>query len=101
MLVYHLISAGREALEAHGGLYPNGDDFSTAVWQTLTCGFGWGGRKAIPSDKSHYEAFMECYREALDDLRASSGRTIPIGGGTRVARNDAELLGTAARSSAE
>ena len=72
--------------------YPNGDGFLTAVWQTLTCGFGWGGRKAIPSDETHYEAFMERYREALDDLRASSGRTIPMSISTRVAHNDAKLL---------
>jgi hypothetical protein len=89
MVVYHLISAGREALGTHGGLYPNGDDFSTAVWQTLICGSGWGERKA---DKTHYEAFMECYREALDDLRASDGRAIPMSAGARVVRNDAERL---------
>lgn len=64
-IVDHLTFAGQEALESCGRRYPNGDDLSEATWQTLVCGRGWGERRSNAADKTHYDAFLERYRDQL------------------------------------
>lgn len=89
MGVHHLLSMGSKVIEALGGTYPNGDDLSTAVWQTLVCGMGWNGKRTQDSDKNHFEAFLRCYQDELTEMRASGGRGYRGSIGTRLDRNAA------------
>lgn len=52
------------AMEQRGGRYPNGDSISTATWQTLVCGMMHGENKAVRRYKVHYNAFLECHKDA-------------------------------------
>jgi hypothetical protein len=70
------------------GRYPNGDSISTALWQTLTCGMIRGEHRAMPSDEIHFDAFLECYRDALKYRRSVMFPGIE---GRRVERNDVDL----------
>jgi hypothetical protein len=64
------------------GKYPNGESVSAAIWQTLICGT-IRERRALPSDKTSYDAFLECleieYRSAsfpdIEGSRVEQGET--------------------------
>ncbi|KAM5383710.1 hypothetical protein ACJZ2D_001699 [Fusarium nematophilum] len=87
LIVHHITRAANE-LEGSHGVYPNGDDFSTAIWQTLMCGLGWGGeRRANPSDHIHYNAFLNRYRDALQEMQSNGGQ-VPTMLGGRILRNE-------------
>ena len=90
-LVYHIFSAGSNALDALDGLYPNGVDLLTAVWHTLILGLGWNGKRVKQIDKNHFYAFLKCYQEQLIDLFASSGQRMTTSLGTEIARNESEF----------
>ncbi|KAK4244139.1 heterokaryon incompatibility protein-domain-containing protein [Corynascus novoguineensis] len=54
-------------LRARGHGYPGGRRFSTAIWQTLTCGTIRGEQQAADSDEVHYDAFLECLEDRKSD----------------------------------
>jgi hypothetical protein len=74
------------------GRYPIGDDFSTAIWQTLTCGLGWGARRrATSADRVHYDAFLARYRDVLEEIQSQGGRNVPTILDGSIVRNEEDL----------
>jgi hypothetical protein len=90
LIVYHITRAAND-LEDRRGRYLNGDDFSTAIWHTLSCGFGWEGRRrATSADRVHYDAFLVRHKDAMDEIQSQGGRAVPTILDGRIVRNEEE-----------
>lgn len=93
LLIVHHITRAAYDLEDRCGRYPIGDDFSTAIWQTLTCGLGWGAhRRATYADRVHYDAFLARYKDVLEEIQSRGGRSVPMILDGSIARNEEEIL---------
>lgn len=93
LLIVHHITRAAYDLEDRCGRYPIGDDFSTAIWQTLTCGLGWGAhRRATYADRVHYDASLARYKDVLEEIQSQGGRSVPMILDGSIVRNEEEIL---------
>jgi hypothetical protein len=92
LLIVHHITRAAYGLEDRCGRYPIGGGFSTAIWQTLTCGLGWGARRrATSADRVHYDAFLARFKDVLEEIQSQGGRNVPIILGGSIVRNEEEF----------
>jgi hypothetical protein len=68
--VHEVLFRISKKLIADGRVYPSGASFEEATWQALTCGRGWGQKRAEKKDQHAYDAFIRRLEDLPRDIEA-------------------------------